>query len=440
MAAETSAPVEFEGRSTTECRAMLAEALAVFASASLDPPIGMQPPAWLVTEELATAMAELGFDYVCSARDIVTHVHPDALTSMSGLPGVPLYEPSCVFEERLIHFPTNFQATSSLERAVATIRAGGLLSIKAHIVKNAVGHIALDGVDRVYMNYLDVLFCHLEREFGEAIWWTTGRGLDPAAVTLADVLRKAGYATGMFGKWHLGTRQHLHPESRGFDTFYGFLSGAHSFLPARTPEPVQSTIMRGHTPLTEPEYLTDAIARESVRFIETHKDEPFFCYVPFNAVHTPIEATKKYRDRFPNVSPPRRRDYYAMTSALDDAVGAITAALERHRLTQNTIVIFLNDNGGPLYTKVQSNGPLRFGKLFLFEGGVRVPMIIRWPDVVKPDREYDGVTSSLDIFPTVCAAAGIRLPGDLKLDGVDLTRFLTGDADGSPHDTLFWIV
>ena len=264
------------------------------------------------------------------------------------------------------------------------------------------------------------------------------RGLDPAAITLADVLKKSGYATGMFGKWHLGSRPHFHPQSRGFDQFYGFLAGAHSYFPANGEEPTYTTIMRGHDPLIETEYLTDAIARETVRFIHAHHEDPFFAYVPFNAVHTPMQATKKYQDRFPHETDTRRRDYYAMTSALDDAVGAIVGAVAEHELTDNTLVIFLNDNGGPMYTGVQSNGPLRLGKLFLFEGGVRVPMVVRWPGVVPSNSVFEGTTSSLDVFPTACAAAGIDLPDAVQLDGVDLLPFLSGKVDGAPHETLFW--
>lgn len=264
------------------------------------------------------------------------------------------------------------------------------------------------------------------------------RGLDPAAITLAEVLKKAGYVTGMFGKWHLGTRPHFHPQSRGFDQFYGFLAGAHSFFPAPSDEPIYSTIMRGHDPLIEPEYLTDAIARETVRFVQAHHDHPFFAYVPFNAVHTPIQATKKYQGRFPDESDVKRRDYYAMTSALDDAVGAIVGAIAKEELTEDTLVIFLNDNGGPMYTGVQSNGPLRLGKLFLFEGGVRVPMIVRWPKVVPPKTVFGGTASALDVFPTACAAAGIELPTAVALDGVNLLPFLSAERDGSPHEALFW--
>lgn len=273
---------------------------------------------------------------------------------------------------------------------------------------------------------------------GAAITHRSHRGLDPSVVTIADVLKQAGYVTGMFGKWHLGTQPQFHPQARGFDEFYGFLAGAHSFFPAKAPEPVHKTIMRDKSPLTEPEYLTDAIARETVRFIGAHKDRPFFAYVPFNAVHTPIEATKKYQDRFPDEADPTKRDYFAMTSALDDAVGSIVAAIDKNGLSENTFVIFANDNGAPIYTGVQSNGSLKLGKLFLFEGGIRVPMIFKLPSKFKPDTVYDQPVSSLDLFPTICAAAGIKVPTELNLDGVDLMPFINGQSTEAPHETLFW--
>lgn len=273
---------------------------------------------------------------------------------------------------------------------------------------------------------------------GGAITHRLHRGLDPSVVTMTDVLKQAGYVTGMFGKWHLGTQPQFHPRARGFDKFYGFLAGAHSFFSAKTPQPFHSSIMRDRSPLIEPEYLTDAIARETVRFIGANRDKTFFAYVPFNAVHTPIEATKKYQDRFPNESDQTKRDYYAMTSALDDAVGSIVAALDRNGLSEHTLVIFVNDNGGPIYTGVQSNGPLKLGKLFLFEGGIRVPMVIKLPGRFQPDTIYDQPTSTLDLFPTISAAAGIRVPAEIKLDGVDLTPFVNGQSTGAPHETLFW--
>ncbi|MDE0767984.1 MAG: sulfatase [Opitutaceae bacterium] len=264
------------------------------------------------------------------------------------------------------------------------------------------------------------------------------RGLRPSVITMAEVLQKAGYATGMFGKWHLGTREYFHPHQRGFDEFYGFLAGAHSFFPAEKPQPAYQSIMRGNKRIIEKEYLTDAIAREAVAFIENKKDQPFLAYVPFNAVHTPIEASEKYQKRFPNEKNPTQRDFNAMVSALDDAVGRIVGTLEKYDLKENTLVLFMDDNGGPMYTKVQSNGPLRMGKLFLFEGGVRVPMILSWPGMLERGKVFRGITSSLDVFPTVCAAAGIAIPDTIELDGVDLGPYLNGESKGSPHRSLAW--
>ncbi len=282
----------------------------------------------------------------------------------------------------------------------------------------------------------------------ERITERQGRGLDPTAITIADVLRNAGYATGMVGKWHQGTRVQFHPQQRGFDEFFGFLGGAHTYLNPESLSNAQravqgergssAEILRGEQPVEEPEYLTDAFAREAVSYIDRHKDEPFFLYVPFNTVHTPLQATENYQERFASVKDRKRRTYYAMTSALDDAVGRIQAALEKNGLVDDTLVIFFNDNGGPTYTGVQSNGPLRLGKLFLFEGGIRVPLIVRWPGVVAPGSVQREVTSALDLFPTICAAAGAALPDNFALDGIDLSGTLKGQTSGRLHDALFW--
>ena len=270
-----------------------------------------------------------------------------------------------------------------------------------------------------------------------AITEKQARGLDPSATTMADALKQEGYTTGVMGKWHLGTRDKFQPTERGFDEFFGFLAGAHAYFPSTENEPVHSSILRGKEKVKEPEYLTDAFAREAVAFIEKHHQEPFFLYVPFNAVHTPIQATEKYKQRFSHVENKGQRTYNAMVSALDEAIGSILNVLKKHRLEKNTLVVFLNDNGGPLYTGVQSNGPLRLGKGFLFEGGVRVPMIIRWPDVLPSNTAYSNPVMSLDLFPTFCAAAGVEL-SHLDLDGVDLLPFLREQKTGDPHKHLFW--
>ncbi len=180
-------PVEFADLPRSTCRAMLAEALGIFSKAGLARPTGMQPPAWDLSAELAQAMADIDLQYACGARDILSPIEDNALTAMSGPRGVPLFEPAWIANGRLLHIPTNFQATSKLERAVAIIERGGLLSVKGHIIKNAMGHISADGIDRLYTNFLDLLFTILEERYGDDLWWTT-----PAELASQTVARREG--------------------------------------------------------------------------------------------------------------------------------------------------------------------------------------------------------------------------------------------------------
>jgi len=277
-------------------------------------------------------------------------------------------------------------------------------------------------------------------------------GLPASEITLAEVMKKAGYATGMVGKWHLGMHPKFHPTQRGFDEYFGFLFGANMYIDPDQPgvksaDPEgagvrirgpRNPIIRNQTPIEEPQYLTDAFAREAVNFIERHRNEPFFLYAPFNAPHTPLQATKKYLDRFPQIKDEKRQIYAAMVSALDDAVGAILKKLRDAKLEQDTLVVFLSDNGCATYTKACTNDPLRLGKLTHFEGGFRVPFAMQFPGVIKTGTVYDEPISSLDLFPTAVALAGDKLPADRAYDGVDLLPFLTGMKKTSPHDTLCW--
>lgn len=196
--------------------------------------------------------------------------------------------------------------------------------------------------------------------------------------------------------------------------------------------------MRGNETIDEQEYLTDAFAREAASFIKRSKDDPFFLYVPFNAVHTPIQATEQYRQRFADVSDFKRRTYYAMTSAMDDAVGTIVDALDANHVLDNTLVIFFNDNGGPTYTDVQDNGPLRLGKMYLFEGGVRVPLVIAGAGISTEPDTCNEMVSALDFFPTLCALGGVQPPAELNLDGENLLPILRGEESSVERDTLFW--
>jgi len=166
-------PAEFRNCGFEECRSLVEEMLAAFAEAGLKYVRGLNPPAWDLSNDLATAAVACGLEFVASARDIQTAISPDATTNMSGLKGVSLIYPALICDERLIHFTSNFQATSEIDRAFEIIGHGGLLAIKAHIIKNANGHIALDGLDLLYRNYLDVLFSKLRDEYGDSLWWTS---------------------------------------------------------------------------------------------------------------------------------------------------------------------------------------------------------------------------------------------------------------------------
>jgi hypothetical protein len=162
---------EFQDRSERECQDRLEQALRIFDAAGLPRPTGMTPPGWDAPQPLLKAMIRLGFRYIASARDILTPVSAEATTQMTGMQGVSLIRPQPVANGAIVHIPSNFQATSTLERAREIIHAGGLLAIKGHIVKNAMGHVALDGIDRVYCNFLDLLFRSLDQEFGDSLWW-----------------------------------------------------------------------------------------------------------------------------------------------------------------------------------------------------------------------------------------------------------------------------
>jgi len=277
-----------------------------------------------------------------------------------------------------------------------------------------------------------------------------GVGLPLSERTFADRMRAAGYATGMVGKWHLGGTAPFHPERRGFDQFYGFLHEGHFFLPPpyrggttrlRDNEPPydeDNSVLRGETAIVEPEYLTDALTREALAYIDAHRDEPFFLYLPYNAVHSPMQATHKYMERFPDVVDEHRRVFAAMLSALDDGVGAVMGKIREAGLEEDTLVFFLSDNGGPTAELTSSNLPLTGGKGQLYEGGTRIPFLVAWKGQLPAGRIYDEPITSLDLLPTALAAAGEQPPVAPEVDGVNLLPYLSGDGAGTPHDVLYW--
>ena len=257
-------------------------------------------------------------------------------------------------------------------------------------------------------------------------------GLDPKEILLSDLLRAAGYATGIFGKWHLGVNPHFRPAARGFDEFFGILAGAHAYFDWSGGP--YGPVFRGDERVSGDEYLTAAITREAVAFVDRNAARPFFLFVPYTAIHAPYEAPEALVERFGELAEPRRTAA-AMLAALDDGVGRIAARVRSAGLEDRTLFIFVSDNGG--LAPASSNGNLRGGKGALLEGGIRVPLIVRWPGHVPEEGRYAAPVTTLDLLPTVLAAAGVAPPDDRALDGVDLLPYLTGRREGDPHEALF---
>jgi arylsulfatase A-like enzyme len=286
---------------------------------------------------------------------------------------------------------------------------------------------------------------------------TANAGLPVGEITIADALGQAGYATGMVGKWHLGIKSDHHPLNRGFDRFFGILNWGADYIdptnedvyswthPLAKPNGNNATVLihsdsnvsRDKDFVKEDAYLTDAFAREAVEFIEEKKRGPFFLYVPFTAIHGPLQVTSDYYDPLAHINDEARRIYAGMTSALDHGIGKILRAIRIEGLEENTIVVLLSDNGAGV-ANYTNNGPLRLGKHTLFEGGVRVPYIVKWPREIEAGTEYRQPVSALDVFPTLLTAAGQDMPADRSLDGVDLLPHLNRQTNSSPHTALFW--
>lgn len=261
-------------------------------------------------------------------------------------------------------------------------------------------------------------------------------GLSLEEKTLGDRFKAAGYHTGWFGKSHLGYKPEFHPQKRGFDEFYGFLGGAHDYLdPAAD---TQNPILRGTEPVTTSEYTTEAFAREAVNFIEKNKSTPWLVYLPFNAVHGPLQAPEKYLSRFPDIQDPKRKAFSGLLSALDDAVGSVLGKLKELGIEENTLVFFISDNGGPTRQTTSGNGPLRGYKAQTWEGGIRVPWIVQWKGKIPAGQTLEQPVIQLDILPTALTAVGAEPSADWKLDGVNLLPLLTGASKEAPHQALFW--
>lgn len=299
-----------------------------------------------------------------------------------------------------------------------------------------------------------------------------GIGLPSAETTLAELLHDRGYATGIVGKWHLGGAAEYHPLRHGFDEFFGFTHEGHYFAPLpyrqltsmlrrrrlplgaegrwQSDELIYSThmghdepaydannpILRQGQPVDEQQYLTDAFAREAESFIERHHSQPFFLYVAFNAVHSPLQGKSELVQRFAGLNDIHRQIFAAMLVSLDQAVGRVLDKLVTTGVADNTLVVFLSDNGGPTRELTSSNLPLRGEKGSMYEGALRVPLLMQWSSQLRAGQVYKQPILSADLFASAAALCGAQLPG--PIDGCNLIPYLTGAETGRPHEELFW--
>lgn len=284
------------------------------------------------------------------------------------------------------------------------------------------------------------------------------QGLPLGEITIAELLKRNGYSTGVIGKWHLGADEEHRPLQRGFDYHYGFYQAFSWYADTTDREIINvrhkgimdsyiwdrgregdALIRRGTEILDEKEYLTDKLAQEAIGFIDRNKEKPFLLYVPFNAPHTPFQARKQEVKKFESKGLDRNHAvYYAMIESLDRAVGAIHDKVKATGLEEQTLIFFLSDNGGATYTDATTNAPLKGGKFSLYEGGINVPFIAKWKGHIPSGTVYEAPVSSLDIFVTAAGAANASLPPGRLYDGVNLLPFLTRADASRPHETLFW--
>jgi len=277
------------------------------------------------------------------------------------------------------------------------------------------------------------------------------RGLPVTGASLPALLKKNGYATGLVGKWHLGFKPEFGPNAHGFDEFFGLLSGAVDFYTHRRGDGTHD-LFDNTTPVEVPGYLTDEITNRAVGFIDRRAADPFFLEVAYNAVHWPFQPPGRPpsdRNAVPrpaqtgdfrlyqgpdDPTPATRQDYVRMLESADEGVGRILAALDRHGLSKNTLVIFTSDNGGEWLSR---NAPLSHRKSTLWEGGIRVPLILRWPARLPAGKTSEQVAITMDLTATILAAAGAGTSPSYRPEGIDLLPILRGDSALSDRQ-LFW--
>ena len=285
-------------------------------------------------------------------------------------------------------------------------------------------------------------------------------GMPAEEITLAEVLRSAGYHTVHIGKWHLGRANGMAPHHQGFDESLLMHSG--KYLPADHPQVLNSkqdfdpidrflwlgmqyaASFNGSKPFEPGGYLTDYYTDEAVKVIEANRNRPFFLYLAHWAPHTPLQATRADYDALAHIENHTERVYAAMIRALDRGIGRVLEALDQHGLTDNTLVVFTSDNGGAGYLGLpRVNEPFRGWKITYFEGGIRVPFFIKWPGKIAAGTRFEEPVQHFDIFATAVAAARSNVPQDRPMDGADLLPFVAVSPQppakqAAPHEKLFW--
>ena len=269
-----------------------------------------------------------------------------------------------------------------------------------------------------------------------------GHGLDADGRTLPALLKNSGYSTALIGKWHLGYENHQSPNAHGYDYFYGFKSGYVDYYQHTMGRSGEADLWENETKITEDGYLTDLITQHSIEFIEEHSNDPFFLSIQYNAGHWPYQRPDMpsvARNHAAHLQPHNedtstREDYVAMMERADQGIGEVLAALEEAGLTENTLVVFTNDNGGEWLSR---NAPLFNRKLTVWEGGIRVPAIFKWPGVIPAGVVTDQVGITMDVTATILAATSAQVPVDLNLEGINLLPILTGESEEISR-TLFW--
>ncbi len=264
-------------------------------------------------------------------------------------------------------------------------------------------------------------------------------GLPIDQKTIGDRLKEAGYVTGLIGKWHLGSKKQFHPLNRGFDEFWGYVGGGHHYF--KSEENGQGYLAPIESNYKTPQsitYLTDDKGDECVDFIRRHRDRPFFLYASFNAPHAPMQARAEDLAFFSHITDERRRTYLAMVHRLDINVGRIMNTLKQEGLEENTVIVFLSDNGGPVENNSSINAPFNGQKGILLEGGIRVPFIMKWKGSLPASESYSHPIIALDLMPTFLEMAGIDPKDSDQFDGVNLMPYLTKGKKGKPHESFKW--